>query len=76
MILTYTILSSRPDSPRRRKSPKLSGRGVGMNVVKEIVSELNGNVSIETEWGMGTRFVLVLPHNPGDHPRHHGEGPE
>ncbi len=32
-----------------------------MNVVKEIVSELNGNVSIETEWGMGTRFVLSFP---------------
>ncbi len=39
----------------------MSGRGVGMNVVKEIVSELNGNVSIETEWGMGTRFVLSFP---------------
>ncbi|MCP4136526.1 MAG: hypothetical protein GY754_36490 [bacterium] len=39
----------------------ISGRGVGMNVVKEIVSELNGNVSIETEVGMGTRFVLTFP---------------
>ncbi len=39
----------------------ISGRGVGMNVVKEIVSELNGNVSIETEPGMGTRFVMAFP---------------
>lgn len=39
----------------------ISGRGVGMNVVKEIVSELNGNVAIETEQGMGTRFVLTFP---------------
>jgi len=39
----------------------ISGRGVGMNVVKEIVGELNGNVSIETEQGMGTRFVLTFP---------------
>lgn len=39
----------------------ISGRGVGMNVVKEIVSELNGSVSIETEPGMGTRFVLAFP---------------
>lgn len=39
----------------------ISGRGVGMNVVKEIVSELNGNVSIETETGMGTRFTLSFP---------------
>ncbi len=39
----------------------ISGRGVGMNVVKEIVSELNGSVSIETEPGMGTRFILTFP---------------
>ncbi len=39
----------------------ISGRGVGMNVVKEIVSELNGSVSIETEPGMGTRFILAFP---------------
>ncbi len=39
----------------------ISGRGVGMNVVKEIVNELNGTVSIETEKGMGTRFILTFP---------------
>ncbi|MBN2078150.1 MAG: chemotaxis protein CheW [Spirochaetes bacterium] len=39
----------------------ISGRGVGMNVVREIVNELNGSVAIETEWGMGTRFVLSFP---------------
>ena len=39
----------------------ISGRGVGMNVVKETVNELNGNVRIETEPGMGTNFVLSFP---------------
>ena len=39
----------------------ISGRGVGMNVVKEIVNELNGSVGIETEYGMGTRFFLSFP---------------
>ncbi|MCK4491946.1 MAG: chemotaxis protein CheW, partial [Candidatus Altiarchaeales archaeon] len=39
----------------------VSGRGVGMNVVKEIVNELNGSISIETEPGMGTRFVMSFP---------------
>ena len=43
------------------KVTDISGRGVGMNVVKEIVSELNGSVTIETEYGMGTRFVLRFP---------------
>jgi two-component system, chemotaxis family, sensor kinase CheA len=39
----------------------ISGRGVGMNVVKETVSELNGNIRIDTEPGMGTNFVLSFP---------------
>ncbi len=39
----------------------ISGRGVGMNVVRETVNELNGNVSIESEPGMGTRFILSFP---------------
>lgn len=43
------------------KVTDISGRGVGMNVVKETVNELNGNVTIETEKSMGTRFVLTFP---------------
>ncbi|MEJ5363047.1 MAG: chemotaxis protein CheW [Spirochaetota bacterium] len=39
----------------------ISGRGVGMNVVQETVNELNGSVSIESEPGMGTRFILSFP---------------
>jgi len=39
----------------------ISGRGVGMNVVRETVNELNGSISIETEKGMGTQFVLTFP---------------
>jgi two-component system chemotaxis sensor kinase CheA len=39
----------------------ISGRGVGMNVVKETVSELNGAVTIETEVGMGTKFIMAFP---------------
>ena len=39
----------------------VSGRGVGMNVVREIVNELNGNIAIETEQGMGTRFIMSFP---------------
>jgi two-component system chemotaxis sensor kinase CheA len=50
-----------PGFSTAEKITDISGRGVGMNVVKEIVSELNGNVSIETEFGMGTRFVMAFP---------------
>lgn len=50
-----------PGFSTAEKITDISGRGVGMNVVKEVVTELNGSVNIETEWGMGTRFVLTFP---------------
>ncbi|MBN2158635.1 MAG: chemotaxis protein CheW [Spirochaetes bacterium] len=59
-VAIYDFIFS-PGFSTAERITELSGRGVGMNVVKEIVSELNGSVSIETEWGMGTRFVLAFP---------------
>jgi two-component system chemotaxis sensor kinase CheA len=56
----YSIIFT-PGFSTATKITDVSGRGVGMNVVKEIVNELNGNVSIETEPGMGTRFVMAFP---------------
>jgi chemotaxis protein histidine kinase CheA len=38
-----------------------SGRGVGLDVVRTAVEELGGNVEIESELGVGTRFVMTLP---------------
>lgn len=39
----------------------LSGRGVGMDVVKTAVEGLNGTVEVKSEEGVGTHFVLRLP---------------
>lgn len=39
----------------------LSGRGVGMNVVKTQVEELGGSIQVETKKGKGTTFTLALP---------------
>ena len=39
----------------------ISGRGVGMDVVRSTVEELKGAVSVETEKGAGSRFTLQLP---------------
>jgi two-component system chemotaxis sensor kinase CheA len=39
----------------------VSGRGVGMDVVRRNVEALNGTVSIHTEKGRGTRFRIKLP---------------
>lgn len=39
----------------------LSGRGVGMDVVRSAVEKVNGTVGIESEVGKGTRLFLSLP---------------
>ncbi len=39
----------------------ISGRGVGMDVVKTNISKLNGLIDIETQLGKGSRFILKLP---------------
>ena len=39
----------------------VSGRGVGMDVVRQNVKELGGRITIESEEGKGTTFTLTLP---------------
>lgn len=39
----------------------VSGRGVGMDVVKSNVKDLGGRITIETTPGEGTTFTLALP---------------
>jgi len=43
------------------KVSNLSGRGVGMDVVKRKIEEIGGNVGIATAKGKGTRFIIRLP---------------
>jgi chemotaxis protein histidine kinase CheA len=38
-----------------------SGRGVGLDVVRNAVEELGGSVEVRSERGTGTAFVLTLP---------------
>ncbi|HQS69290.1 MAG: chemotaxis protein CheA [Novosphingobium sp. 28-62-57] len=39
----------------------VSGRGVGMDVVRQNVKNLGGRITIESEAGVGTTFTLALP---------------
>lgn len=43
------------------KVSNLSGRGVGMDVVKRNIQALRGQVDVKTEVGVGSRFVIRLP---------------
>ncbi|MBO8155584.1 MAG: chemotaxis protein CheW [Bacillaceae bacterium] len=39
----------------------LSGRGVGLDVVKTNLEKLGGSIDIQTKWGEGTTFHLTMP---------------
>jgi two-component system chemotaxis sensor kinase CheA len=39
----------------------ISGRGVGMDVVRKNIEKLHGHVEIESELGKGTELTLMLP---------------
>jgi two-component system chemotaxis sensor kinase CheA len=43
---------------------EVSGRGVGLDIVKSVTERLNGMVEVATEKGRGTRFILKLPISP------------
>jgi len=58
---TLLSLICAPGFSTRDESDRASGRGVGMSVVQAAVEELSGTLSLETEKGTGTRFVLELP---------------
>lgn len=39
----------------------ISGRGVGLDVVKRQIEKLNGSVSVSSQKGKGSKFVIKLP---------------
>ncbi len=47
-------------STASRKS-ELAGRGVGLDVVRSNLMQLNGEIEVDTEKGRGTRFTLKVP---------------
>jgi len=43
------------------RKTELAGRGVGLDVVRSNLEQLNGEIEIETQKGLGTRFTLKVP---------------
>ena len=50
-----------PGFSTSEKVSSMSGRGVGLDVVNNAVKELNGTVHVQTQVGLGTEFLIVLP---------------
>lgn len=47
--------------PSRNKA--LGGQGIGLSIVKSIVDSHDGTISVESELGLGTSFILEFPKN-------------
>ena len=51
----------RPGFSTATKVTNISGRGVGMDVVKTNVESVGGTISVESEIGKGSKFTLKIP---------------
>jgi two-component system chemotaxis sensor kinase CheA len=51
----------RPGFSTADEITEISGRGVGLDVVRSVLHRLKGTVELETHPGLGTRFRLKLP---------------
>lgn len=54
-------LLCQPGFTTQTQADLASGRGVGMDVVNNTVTELGGTISLTTQVGKGTRFTIQLP---------------
>jgi len=50
-----------PGFSTAKQVSEISGRGVGMDVVKKAIEKLRGRVDIQTRPGQGSTFVISLP---------------
>ena len=57
----YLELLFKPGFSTKDEVSKLSGRGVGLDVVRRSVEELGGSVMVSSSKGAGTTFSLWLP---------------
>lgn len=43
----------------------VKGYGIGLAYVREVINRLSGSIRVESEYGKGTTFIIILPVVPG-----------
>lgn len=46
---------------RAKESAHLPGKGLGLSIVRRLVRQLGGTISVRSEWGRGTAFTVKIP---------------
>jgi chemotaxis protein histidine kinase CheA len=58
----------RPGFSTKLEATEFSGRGVGLDVVRNQIQALQGQVEVQSVTGQGARFILTLPADLGSSP--------
>ncbi|HUJ24550.1 MAG TPA: response regulator [Myxococcales bacterium] len=58
----------RPGFSTRTEVSDVSGRGVGLDIVRNQIQALQGHVEVQSNPGQGARFILTLPAELGSSP--------
>ena len=45
---------------RAQETAHLPGRGLGLSIAKELIERMGGTISVESEWGTGTKFDVCV----------------
>jgi signal transduction histidine kinase len=57
----YRVESEADDEPTGSPGTAASGVGLGLYLAQHIVSQLDGEISVESKQGAGTTFTVILP---------------
>lgn len=58
---SYKDLIFLPGLSTAKTVTEVSGRGIGMDVVKSSLTRINGSIDVDSKPGKGTRFTIKLP---------------
>jgi len=50
-----------PNLSTKEQVSEISGRGIGMDIVKKSIERMGGKINIKTDFGQSTEFEIIIP---------------